>query len=59
LLWCCRKRAMRPQAAYYKYYPESEWALFDAAGPERDDPDGRRGHGKGCRYEPQTSVEAK
>lgn len=41
-LWCCRKREMRPQAAMYKYIPRDEWPLFDAAGPERDDPDGKR-----------------
>lgn len=41
-LWCCRKRNMRPQAAFYKCIPKSEWPLFDAAGPERDDPDGKK-----------------
>lgn len=42
LLWCCRKRKMRPQWAYYKYFNEYEASLFDEAGPERDDPDGRK-----------------
>lgn len=42
-LWVCRKREMRPQwALYRKCIPEAEWHLFDAAGPERDDPDGKR-----------------
>lgn len=41
-LWCCRKRKMRPQSAYYDLIPKTEWALFDAAGEERDDPDGKR-----------------
>jgi hypothetical protein len=41
-LWVCRKRGMRPQTASYREcYPESEWHLFDAAGPERTDPDGK------------------
>lgn len=41
-LWVCRKRGMRPQtASYSECYPEAEWHLFDACGPERDDPDGR------------------
>lgn len=35
LLWCCRKRGMRPQRPYYKYFSEEEKPLFDAAGPER------------------------
>jgi hypothetical protein len=40
-LWCARKRKMRPQtASYEECYPPSEWYLFDAAGPERSDPDG-------------------
>lgn len=42
-LWVARKRGMRPQtASYEECYPESQWSLFDAAGPERDDPDGKR-----------------
>lgn len=41
-LWCCRKRAMRPQTACYRMiYQSNEWHLFDACGPERDDPDGK------------------
>lgn len=40
-LWCSRKRGMRPQTACYPYIPKEQWHLFDAAGPERDDPDGR------------------
>lgn len=40
-LWVSRKRGMRPQAASYKEcYPTGEWLWFDAAGPERTDPDG-------------------
>jgi len=34
LLWCARKRRQRPQKAYYKYFPETSHALFDACGPE-------------------------
>ena len=42
-LWVCRKRNMRPQSACYEgYLPKVDHALFDAAGPERNDPDGRR-----------------
>lgn len=37
LLWCCRKRGMRPQNPYYKYFSDEEKALFDATGPERDE----------------------
>lgn len=41
-LYACRKRKMRPQTASYKEcYPRSVWHLFDAAGPERDDSDGK------------------
>lgn len=40
-LWCAKKRGMRPQTACYPYIPKEQWHLFDAAGPERDDPDGR------------------
>lgn len=36
LLYCCRKRNMRPQGAYYKYIEEEYWHLFDACGPERE-----------------------
>jgi hypothetical protein len=41
ILWCCRKRGMRPQGPYYKYFTKEEQDLFDAAGPERDDHDGK------------------
>jgi hypothetical protein len=36
LLWCARKRGMRPQRPAY---PQNEqlWALFDACGPPRTD----------------------
>jgi hypothetical protein len=40
LLWCCRKRGMRPQGPYYKRFSEAEKALFDAAGPERKEGEG-------------------
>lgn len=30
LLWCARKRGMRPQKAYYKHFPEAMHHLFDA-----------------------------
>lgn len=40
-LWCCGKRNMRPQTAYYKScIPEAEWCLFDLSGPARMDSDG-------------------
>lgn len=42
ILWVCRKRVMRPQAPYYKYIPEELHPLFDAAGPERTDRDGKK-----------------
>lgn len=42
LLWVARKRGMRPQAPYYKYFTTEEISLFDDAGPVRDDPDGKR-----------------
>lgn len=35
LLWVCRKRKMRPQKPYYKYFNEEEAILFDACGPDR------------------------
>lgn len=35
LLYCAKKRKMRPQGAYYKYLKKDE-KLFDACGPERD-----------------------
>ena len=37
LLWCCRKRGMRPQGPFYNEFTPEEAALFDQAGPERDD----------------------
>lgn len=39
VLWCCRKRKMRPQAAYYKLFSAEEALLFDAM-PVRTDSDG-------------------
>lgn len=36
ILYCARKRGMRPQGAIYKYIARDLWPLFDAAGPERD-----------------------
>lgn len=42
LLWCARKRGMRPQWPYYKYFSEAEHALFNVAGPERTDEDGKQ-----------------
>ncbi len=41
ILWVCRKRHTRPQGAYYKYL-KGEEHLFDATGPERTDPDGKK-----------------
>ena len=35
ILWCCRKRGMRPQKPYYKYFSKEEALLFDACGPDR------------------------
>jgi len=35
LLYCARKRGMRPQGAYYKYLFKEE-DLFDNCGPERE-----------------------
>lgn len=37
ILWCCRKRGMRPQKPYYRYFNDKDAALFDACGPERDE----------------------
>ena len=37
LLWCCRKRKMRPQKPFYRYFDESDAELFNACGPERDE----------------------
>lgn len=36
-MFCCKKRGMRPQAAYYKGCPESVVKFFDSCGPERTD----------------------
>lgn len=36
LLFCARKRRMRPQGALYRHLPEPLWDLFDKAGPARD-----------------------
>lgn len=36
ILYCARKRGMRPQGAMYGYIEKENWHLFDAAGPERD-----------------------
>lgn len=41
-LFCCRKRGMRPMNAWFKLRAKSNdlgegaWALFEAAGPERE-----------------------
>lgn len=37
LLYCARKRKLRPQGAAYKaFLLEESWPLFDACGPERE-----------------------
>lgn len=36
LLFCARKRKMRPQGAYYQQFNEEDAALFNAAGPKRE-----------------------
>ena len=36
LLYCARRRKMRPQGACYKEIKESLWPLFDACGPVRE-----------------------
>ena len=36
LLYCSRKRKMRPQGPYYSYIDEKLWPLFNEAGPERE-----------------------
>ena len=36
LLYCARRRGMRPQAPMYKHFNRENQSLFDAAGPERD-----------------------
>lgn len=35
VLYCCRRRSMRPQGAFYRDFNESIWDVFDACGPER------------------------
>lgn len=41
-LWCARHRKLRPQAPYYKYFSQAEQVLFNEAGPERTDMDGKQ-----------------
>ena len=36
LLWCARKRKMRPQGPYYSSIPKELWGLFNACGDERE-----------------------
>lgn len=36
LLYCARKRGMRPQGALYKHLDEKNKELFNACGPERE-----------------------
>ena len=36
LLYCARRRKMRPQGAMYRYIDHKNWPLFDACGPERE-----------------------
>lgn len=36
MLWCCRKRKMRPQKHWYEIFNEEETKLFNACGEERD-----------------------
>jgi len=49
LLYCARKRKMRPQGAYYKYLQE-DIELFNACGPER-------GTGFGNPLTPEQAIE--
>jgi len=35
ILYCARRRKMRPQGAAYSIIPEKYWPMFDACGPER------------------------
>jgi hypothetical protein len=37
LLFCCRKRQMRPQRPCYEYIPAVRHPLFDACGPPREE----------------------
>lgn len=58
-LWCAKKRGMRPQSASYKEcYPEIEWPLFDACGPERTDSDGNGDRAKVTKVEPILNKES-
>jgi len=36
LLYCARKRKMRPQGAMYEYLNKENWPLFDECGPVRE-----------------------
>lgn len=36
LLYCARRRDMRPQGAMYTSIDREHWSLFDACGPQRD-----------------------
>lgn len=36
LLYCARKRKMRPQGAYYSILKKETWHLFDACGEKRE-----------------------
>lgn len=36
ILYCCRKREMRPQNAFYNTIPQEIHQLFDACGDERE-----------------------
>jgi hypothetical protein len=55
LLYCSRRRHMRPQGAYYTLIPKRFWYLFDAAGPERE-----TGFGNPCapgEYHPENQAQ--
>jgi len=36
ILYCARKRKLRPQGAYYSYIDKKLWHLFHECGPERE-----------------------
>ncbi len=36
ILYCARRRKMRPQGAIYKGIEEKNWPLFNECGPERE-----------------------
>lgn len=36
LLYCCRKRQMRPQGAAYRDLARDRWGLYDRCGPKRE-----------------------